>query len=122
MTVFVAAEGFAAHVEHDWVPAERALPIELRPLPNGGAVIFRNGTGTLPGLKGRLHPIRDPHDRTYLYADTIIINEGLQQPVAFVPGEALRLTDANGQERLVRIIGIIGRSALVEYASGNLKS
>ena len=118
MTVFVAAEGFAGHLEQDWTPAERALHIELRVLPNGGAVIFTEGTGTLPGLRGRLNPIRDTHDRTYLYTDNIAVNEGRQQPVTFVPGEALRLTDADGNERLTRIIAIVGRSALVEYYSG----
>ena len=30
-------------------------------------------------------------------------------------GEELRLTDANGQEMFVRIVDIVGRSALVEY-------
>ncbi len=115
MTVFVAAEGFAAHLERDWIPAERALHVELSTLFNGGAVILPEGTGTLPGLKGRLNPIRDTLDRTYLYASNIAINEGRQQPVAFVPGEKLGLTDADGHELLVRIIDIVGSSALVEY-------
>ena len=115
MTVFVAAEGFAAHAEHDWVPAERALHIELSPLSKGGAVIIPEGTGTIPGLNGRLNPIRDTRDRTYLYASNITINEGRQQPVTFVPGEELRLTDADGNKLLTRIIDIVGRSALVEY-------
>ena len=115
MTVFVAAEGFAAHLEHDWTPAERALHIELSALPEGGAVIFPEGTGTLPGLTGRLNPVRDTHDRTYLYASNIPIDEGRQQPVHFVPGEEMRLTDADGLEMRVRIVDIVGRSALVEY-------
>ena len=121
MIIFVATEGFAAHLEHDWIPAERALHIELSPLSNGGAVIFPEKTGTLPGLKGRLNPIRDTLDRTYLYASNIAINEGRQQPVAFVPGEELRLTDADGHELLVRIIDIVGSSALIEYSVGDRK-
>ena len=56
MTVFVAAEGFAAGVERDWVRAERALHVELRPLPGGGAAVFPLGTGFIPGLAGRLNP------------------------------------------------------------------
>ena len=78
-------------------------------------MIFPKGTGYLPGLSGRLNPIRDTRDRTYLYASNIAINEGKQQPVHFMPGEDLRLTDADGRELLVRIVEIIGRSALVEY-------
>lgn len=58
---------------------------------------------------------RDTHDRTYLYASNIAINQGRQQPVHFLLGEELRLTDANGQEMFVRIVDIVGRSALLEF-------
>ena len=115
MTVFVAARGFAAHCEQNWMPSEGALAVELKPLPDGGAVIFPEATGSLPGLKGRLNPKRDNLDRTYLYASNIAINQGEQPPVHFLPGEDLRLTDADGTEMLVRIVDIVGRSALVEY-------
>ena len=115
MTVFAAAPGHAAYLQRDWTPSERALAIDLDALPDGGSVIFAEATGHLPGLKGRLNPIRDTHDRTYLYASNIAINQGEQQPVHFVPGEELRLTDADGAELRVRIAAIVGRSALVEY-------
>lgn len=62
-----------------------------------------------------MNPIRDTHDRTYLYASNIAINQGRQQPVHFLLGEALRLTDADGREMFVRIVDIVGRCALVEY-------
>ena len=117
MTVFVAADGYAAHLEREWTPASRPLSVELDPLPSGGAVVFPEATGHLPGLSGRLNPIRDTHDRTYLYASNIAINEGRQQPVSFVLGDELRLTDAEGRTMLVRIVEILGRSALVEYLS-----
>ena len=115
MTVFTAAPGYAAHLEREWMPSRGALAIELEALPEGGAVIFPEATGTLPGLKGRLNPIRDTHGRTYLYASNVAINDGQQQPVHFLPGEDLSLTDADGSERLVRIVDIVGRSALLEY-------
>ena len=115
MTVFAAALGFAAHLEREWVPSSRALTIEVKELQDGGSVIFPEATGYLPGLKGRLNPIRDTHDRTYLYASNVAINEGEQQPVHFVPGEDLRLTDADGTAFLVRIVDIAGRSTLLEY-------
>ena len=115
MTVFAASTRYAAHFEHGWVPAQGTLAIEMQSLPNGGAVIFPEAAGDLPGLSGRLNPIRDTLDRTYLYASNIAINEGKQQPVHFMPGEDLRLTDAGGRELMVRIVAIIGRSALVEY-------
>ena len=115
MTVFVSAPGYLAHLERDWVPSQRALTIELEALSVGGSIIFPEATGYLPGLNGKLNPTRDTHDRTYLYASNIAINQGEQQPVHFVPGEDLRLTDADGTELLVRIIDIVGRSALLEY-------
>ncbi len=115
MTVFVSAPGHAAHLERQWIPRERALAIDLDVLREGGSVIFPEATGHLPGLKGRLNPIRDTHDRTYLYASSIAINEGSQQPVHFLPGEELGLTDADGTALCVRIVDIVGRSALVEY-------
>ena len=115
MTVFAAARGFAAHVAREWVPAAGALAIGLEPLPHGGAVIFPEASGRVPGLTGRLNPVRDNHDRTYLYAYHIAIDQGRRQPVHFVPGEDLRLTDADGAELTVRIVEIAGRAALVEY-------
>ncbi len=115
MTVFASAPGQAAYLERDWTPSERALAIDLDALPEGGSVIFSEGTGNLPGLKGRLNPIRDTLDRTYLYASNIAIDAGKQQPVNFIPGEKLQLTDAEGTELCVRIVDIVGRSALVEY-------
>ena len=115
MTVFVAAEGFAAHLERDWVPAQRPLAVELEALPEGGSVIFTESTGGVPGLTGRLNPIRDTHDRTYLYASNIAIERGRQQPVHFVLGEELVLTDSGGREKRVRVIEIFGRACLLEY-------
>ena len=115
MTVFAASPGFAAHFDDDLVPPQRECIIEMQSVPEGGSVCLPEGTGTLPGLSGSLNLIRDTYDRTYLYTSNVAINEGKQQPVHFIPGEDLRLTDANGGELVVRIVAIIGRSALVEY-------
>ena len=105
MTVFVAAPGYAAHLEQAWRPDRGALAVVLDPRPDGGSVIFPEATGNLPGLAGALNPVRDAHDRLCLYASNIVVNEGQTQPVPFVPGEELRLTDAGGRELLVRIAG-----------------
>ena len=117
MTVFAAAPGRVAYVNQSWTPSEGALAIELEELHAGGSVIFPEASGHLPGLRGRLNPIRDNHGRTYLYASNIAINRGEPQPVSFLPGEELRLTDADGRELWVRIVSIVGRSSLVEYRS-----
>ena len=115
MTVFGAAPNHAACLVREWLPAAGALALDLTPLPRGGSTIFAEATGHLPRLKGRLNPIRDALDRTYLYAANIAVGRGRPQPVHFVPGEALQLTDSDGVVRFVRIVEIIGRSALVEH-------
>ena len=115
MIVFAAAPGYAAYVEREWVPSQGSLAVELEPLREGGSVIFEESTGYLPVVQGRLNPIRDIHDRTYLYATNIAIDQGKPQPVHFALGEDMRLTDADGREAIVRIVDVVGRSALLEY-------
>ena len=116
MVVFVAAPGFAAGMETGWIPAQRPLAIELTPFANGGSAIFPEATGNLPNLTGRLNPIRDSLDRTFLYASNIAINHGKQQPVRISLGEELHLTDAQGKESTIRVVNVVGRSALLEYS------
>ena len=115
MTVYAAVPGYAAGLARQWIPRQGGLLLELFPLPAGGAVVFSNATGYVPGLRGRLNPKRDTSDRTYLYADNVAIDEGRQQPVSFRLGKPLRLTDAFGAEFSVTIVEIHGRAALVEY-------
>ena len=115
MTVFVAAPGHRAYMEREWTPSQSSLAVELVPLRDGGSVIFAESTGYLPLVNGRLNPIRDDLDRTYLYASNIAIDQGKQQPVHFTLGEDLRLTDADGREATIRVVEVVGRSALMEY-------
>ena len=115
LTVFAAAPGCAAGLVREWLPARGALTLELGALPRGGSAVLPEGAGPLPGLSGLLNPVRDTLDRTFLYASNIAVGAGRPQPVQFVPGEELPLTDADGSTRLVRIVDVVGRSALVEY-------
>ena len=115
MAVYAAAPGYAAGIEREWKPQAGGLLLELAPLPSGGAAIFPLGTGHLPGLHGRLNPKLDHSGRPCLYADNIAVAEGRRQPVAFLPGKALRLTDAHGAELSITLVAIAGRAALVEY-------
>lgn len=123
MTIFVAAPGFEARLEREWVPAERALVIDLKPLPSGGAFVFPEGSGDIPGLTGRVtvtggafsSGFGAAFDTTRMQAETVAINGVASQPVAFRPGEELHLEDSDGHERWVRVVAIAGPSVLVEY-------
>ena len=115
MTVYAAAPGFAAGLQREWIPQQGGLLLALEQLPDGGSAIFPSGTGHLPGLTGRLNPIRDSSDRTYLYADNIAIEQGKQQPAHFRIGRSMRLTDSLGVDLLVTIVDIVGRTPLLEY-------
>ena len=116
MTVFAAAPGFAAYLQEGWLPGDGELRITVKRLPAGsGSVIFEESTGYIPGLSGRLNPILDDLERTYLYANNIAINEGKAQPVTFTYNSPINLTDANGVSMDVKVITIVGRSSLVEY-------
>ena len=115
MTMFVAADGCAAHIERNWIPTQSELAVEMQPLPEGGSVLFPKGSGNVPGLSGELNLISDPYNRVSLYTFNIAINQGQPQPIHCVPGEYLHLTDADGRELLVCIVAIVGRAALLEY-------
>ena len=117
MTVYAAVPGYAGGLKREWLPSRGGLLMEMNPLTAGGSVTFPQGTGHLPGLRGRLNPIRDTSDRTYLYADNVAIEDGRQQPVSFRLGKSMKLTDAFGSELSVTIMDITGRSVLVEYRS-----
>ena len=115
MTMFVSAENYSAYLKKNGTPLNGISTIELQRLPNGGSVIFLNSTGYIPGLKGRLNPILDTLNKTYLYADNIAINGGQKQPVNFTFRKNLHLQDSNGIEKNIRIIDIKGESILLEY-------
>ena len=117
MTVYAAAPGYGAGLQREWIPQQGGLLLALERLPTGGSAIFPSATGHLPGLTGRLNPIRDTADRTYLYADNIAIEQGRQKPVHFRFGRPMRLTDAFGVELSVTIVDIVGDTSLLEYRS-----
>ena len=114
MAVLCAAKGFAAHVTHDHRP-DRPLEVRMEPVADGGSLIIANRTGRLPGIQGRLSPIVDTLDRTYLYADNIAVNKGLPQPVRFALNEPVRLTDSLGASATVWFREIAGASCVFDY-------
>ena len=117
MTVFCAAPEFHARVVHDHVPGA-PLELALEPAPDGGSQIVANRTGHLPGIQGRLSPILDSLDRTYLYADNVAIDDGKQQPVHFRLNEPVRLTDSLGARATVRFREMVGASCVFDFTYG----
>ena len=114
MTVLCAAPGFRACVARDHEP-DGPLDVRLRPAPDGGSQIIASRSGHLPGLQGRLNPILDNLDRTYLYADNVAINDGLRQPVHFNLNEPVRLTDPMGAGATLWFREMVGSSCVFDY-------
>jgi hypothetical protein len=88
LTVFCADEGFSSYYEHHH-DFKQPLVIKMVKRSNGGSTIFVEDSGSIPGLDGRLNPIRDALNRTYLYADDIAVEGGAPQPVTFTTGRPL---------------------------------
>ena len=123
MTVFCAARGYYARVAaHDRTsdsPASIKLAMESR--PGGGSQIIANRTGHLAGIEGRLNPILDHLDRTYLYADNVAINDGSPQPVHFKLNEPVRLTDSLGKNATLWFRDMRGASCVFDYRLDNAR-
>ena len=114
MTVYCAAPGLRAQVERDYRRGEE-LKVEMRTAEGGGSMIIANQTGHLPGIKGRLNPILDDLDRSYLYADNVAVDDGRQKPVYFTLNKPVRLTDALGARATLWFREMLGSSFVFDY-------
>ncbi|MEZ9325812.1 TIR domain-containing protein [Vibrio cyclitrophicus] len=81
---------------------------------NTGSTICTS-TGYIPGLQGRLNPILDTSNRTYLYADNIAVSGGKNQPVTFAINTPFELEDCDGVIMEVRVLHIQGRTSLLQF-------
>lgn len=113
-TVWIAHPKFPCSI-HPEVDPQSDLRVKLLRSDELGSKII-NSTGYIPGLNGRLNPILDPHNRTYLYADNIAVNGGQQQPVTFEIDRPLELEDSLGSIFSVTIKIIRGRTSLLQYS------
>ncbi len=78
-------------------------------------MIIAHRTGHLPGIKGRLNPILDSLDRSYLYADNVAIDDGRQQPVYFALNKPVRLTDSLGARATLWFREMLGSTFVFDY-------
>ena len=115
MTVLCAAPGFMAQVASNYMPDDGPFDLRMQSVRNGGSLIIANQTGHLPGIRGRLNPILDNLDRTYLYADNVAIEDCLQQPVHFSLNEPIRLTDSMGASATLWFREMVGSSCVFDY-------
>jgi len=111
--LLVAHPGFPGAVIPSWDPAED-VQVSLAPTENIGSLIC-HGTGYIPGLEGRLNPILDTSNRTYLYADNIAIDGGKNQPATFRVNHPVELEDCNGVVMQIRVLHIQGRTSLIQF-------
>ena len=71
--------------------------VATRPVPVGAKTTLSLGsTGYIPGLSGRLKPILDSSNRTYLYASNIAIDGGKPQPADIRLNQPMQLEDSEG--------------------------
>ena len=110
-TIMAAHPDFAARIVDEFSGLEE-LKLRLR---GGAGSAVVHSTGHIPGLNGRLNPILDTLDRTYLYADNIAINGGKSQPFSFEVGEPFNLQDSRGSRFQVTVLRIAGRTSLIQY-------
>ena len=96
------------------VDPKNSMNVTLKRADNIGSLII-DSTGYIPGFSGRLNPILDNLQRTYLYATNIAINDGLPQPVYFQINEPLVLEDANGVIKTIFIRLIAGTTTFLQY-------
>jgi len=111
--LIIAHPDFPGAVIPIWDPAED-IQVSLLPTENTGSVICHT-TGYIPGLEGRLSPILDSGNSTYLYADNIAINGGKNQPVHFKVNQPFELEDCNGVVMEVRVLSIQARTSLIQF-------
>ncbi|WP_439148350.1 TIR domain-containing protein [Vibrio sp.] len=90
------------------------INITIAASENTGSTICMS-TGYIPGLQGRLNPILDTSNRTYLYADNIAISGGKNQPVTFAINTPFELEDCDGVIMEVRVLHIQGRTSLLQF-------
>ena len=90
--------------------------VDIRlPMGRHSGSLIVHSTGHIPGLSGRLNPILDTSNRTYLYADNISMNGEHKQPYNFVPNVPFELEDVQGAKFEVDVKLIFGRTTLLDY-------
>ncbi len=113
-TLLIAHPQHRALVVSDFSPKSKHR-LTLSGNPGQGSVIFLLSTGEVPGLEGRLNPIKDNLRRTYIYGDNISFNNQPEQPFSFVLDVPFMAEDAQRHRFKLTVREIIGRTSLLDF-------
>ncbi|WP_421477657.1 toll/interleukin-1 receptor domain-containing protein [Agrobacterium tumefaciens] len=113
-SILLASHSMFPAVFYENLDPDGGMTVTLPRTDNIGSVTMAS-TGYIPGLKGRLNPILDTSNRTYLYADNIAIAGGVNQPATFKLNEPLELEDADGVIVYMTVKHIASRVSLIQF-------
>ncbi|WP_267903866.1 KGGVGR-motif variant AAA ATPase [Rhizobium mongolense] len=117
--ILVAHPEFSSKIIKDFTPGKQ-VNVRLRRDRRRGSLIIQS-TGYIPDLNGRLNPIRDTSNRTYIYADNIAVDDGKPQPVQFQLDRPFNLEDSAGETFSVIVRLIEGRTTLLDYEKASIE-
>ena len=113
ITLFCAKDGYGSFFERKTALWQEEK-INLKRISSGGSIIC-HGTCHIPNFTGRLNPILDASQRTYLYANNIAIEGGEAQPFYFKVDERFTIQDKDGKKVHLNIKAMIAGSSVLEY-------
>ena len=114
LSTLLASHPMYPAVVYEQVDPNGSIDITLPRVDNIGSVTMES-TGYIDGLTGRLNPILDTSNRTYLYADNIAIDGGKNQPANFSINVPFVLEDADGTVVYATVKHIAHRISLIQY-------
>lgn len=117
VTVYCAHQNYRAFYkeEHN---ADSELVISFKAERGKGSVVIFSA-GYIPGLDGRVNPILDSINRTYLYANDISIENGREQPATFTLNKPFQVEDKDRRKFELTVVAIKSRTSLIEFTRLN---
>ena len=107
LTVLIARDGFAAHVEPEWVPDESDLHVRLTAQPGGGSHVAGGMTPGLPGnvwVKGKMVSLE--------------LSEGERRVLEFTRGEGPDPSEPGWEyprKLILAVVKVVGSVVLFDY-------
>ncbi len=112
-TVLIAHPEYPAVMFKNVNPKED-IEVTIEKTKGFGSIII-NKSDHVPGIIGKIEPIRKPDKAFALYADNIAIEEGANQPYDFELNKSISLEDNGGNIIHLTFRFFQGRIALVDY-------